>query len=171
MNKSYNFNPPTYHNICQRSTAQHDDKLTYDLGFGVPGIYVIVGKSQIVKSTAMKRWGHELIKAGISPDSVVFLNGKGVDDHHKLFSVVDAHLKQMPASVPNGLANLPLRYMVIDEIASIKNWDRGIKDLADAGILRDVFLVLTGSDLILTKEACMTFPRRHRQVGIDKFLL
>jgi hypothetical protein len=145
-----------------------NDKLIHSLGFGVPGIYTIGGGRQIGKSTFMKQWMHELINAGINARSLVFLTGEGIDDHHQLFSVVADLLKQMPPSAPKKNSNLPLRYMVIDEVTYIKNWDRGIKALADAGILEDVFLVLTGSDLVLMKEARMTFPgRRGRAYPAD----
>jgi len=146
-----------------------DDKLIDALGFGVPVIYVIVGKPQISKSTAIKKWMHELIKTGINPDSLVFLPGERIGNQDKLVSLATELLEKMPASTPNGCANLPLKYIIIDKIGSIKNWDRGIKALADKGILGNVVLVLTGSDLILAKEVRMTFPYRRRQVSPVSF--
>lgn len=42
-----------------------------------------------------------------------------------------------------------LRFLIVDEVTYIKEWDRGIKYLADIGIFDNVILMLTGSDLVL----------------------
>ena len=41
----------------------------------------------------------------------------------------------------------------MDEVTYIWDWDRGVKYLADAGLLDDVVLVLTGSDSVVIREA------------------
>ncbi|MBI1954704.1 MAG: ATP-binding protein [Proteobacteria bacterium] len=98
---------------------------------------------------------HRLLQEGKPPRSVVFLTGEVIDDHHALIRIVQDVLEQMPALI--------LKYILIDEITYIKGWDKGIKFLADVGILDDVILVLTGSDLVLMKEACARFPGRRGQ--------
>lgn len=46
-------------------------------------------------------------------------------------------------------------YLLLDEVTYIRGWDKGVKFLADAGILRHKILMLTGSDTALIKEARM----------------
>ena len=59
-------------------------------------------------------------------------------------------------------------YIVIDEITYIKNWDKGIKFLTDAGYFHDCIIVLTGSDLALMQSARMTFlGRRGKAEKVD----
>ena len=43
----------------------------------------------------------------------------------------------------------------------IKNWDKGVKYLADAGALENAIVMITGSDLNIIKEARMRFPGRR----------
>ena len=43
----------------------------------------------------------------------------------------------------------------------IKNWEKAVKYAADAGLLQNVVLILTGSDSILIQEARMSFPGRR----------
>jgi predicted AAA+ superfamily ATPase len=46
-------------------------------------------------------------------------------------------------------------YLLLDEVTYIRGWDKRVKFLADAGILRHKILMLTGSDTALIKEARM----------------
>lgn len=72
------------------------------------------------------------------------------------------------------LAAMPentLRYCIIDEITYVPHWDKAIKYAADAGLLENVILILTGSDLILIQEAMMRFPGRRGKSSIVNFHL
>lgn len=61
-----------------------------------------------------------------------------------------------------------LKYLILDEITYIKEWDKTIKYLADIGALEQVILVLSSSDLTLTQEACKRFPgRRGKAAKVD----
>ncbi len=127
----------------------HKSSLLDDLPLGEPGIYTITGGRQIGKTTLLKQWMQQIIKNNVSPESVLYLTGELIDDHHALVRIVMESLKQK------------LQYLLIDEITYIRNWDKGIKYLADTGTLENVTLVLTGSDLVVIKEARMRFPGRR----------
>ena len=58
----------------------------------------------------------------------------------------------------DGNRPVPSSYLLIDEVAYIGEWDRGVKYLADAGLLRGVVLVLTGSDSVLIRDARAHLP-------------
>ena len=63
------------------------------------------------------------------------------------------------------------RYILLDEVTYIAGWDKGIKYLADAGLLEGVVLIATGSDTAVIQEARMRFPGRRGQAATVDFHL
>lgn len=129
-----------------------------------PGIYTVGGGRQIGKTTLMKQWMAELIQNGIVPKCIAYLTGELIDDYHSLVRLITETLDEMPST------NV-LRYLLLDEVTYIRNWDRGVKYLTDAGILENVILFLTGSDLVIIKEARMRFPGRRGTASTVDFHL
>lgn len=126
----------------------------------IPGIYSISGGRQIGKTTFLKQWMQRLLTNGINPKSIAYFTGEIIVDHLSLIRQLQAYLQIMPQNT--------LRYIIIDEVTYIQNWDMGVKFLADAGLLSDVILVITGSDLVIIQEARMRFPgRRGRSKQVD----
>jgi predicted AAA+ superfamily ATPase len=118
-----------------------------------PGIYTISGGRQVGKTTLLKQWMAKLIKDAADPQKIVFVTGELIDDHHSLVRLISEILNEMPDE--------PLRYLIVDEVTYIKDWDKAVKYLADAGLLENVVLTLTGSDLIIIREARMRFTGRR----------
>jgi predicted AAA+ superfamily ATPase len=61
--------------------------------------------------------------------------------------------------------------VLLDEVTYIRDWDKGVKFLADAGFLQNVALVLTGSDSVIIREARMRFPGRRGSAPVADFHL
>jgi len=120
-----------------------------------PGIYTISGGRQVGKTTLLKQWMAQQLKDNVIPSSIVYLTGELVDDHHSLIRVITEVLDEMPDD--------DLNYLIVDEVTYIKDWDKGVKYLADAGLLENVVLMLTGSDSVIIREARMRFPGRRGQ--------
>lgn len=120
----------------------------------IPGIYTLGGGRQIGKTTFLKQWMDQLLQKGVNPINIFFLTGEIIDDAKALINVISETL----ASMAN---QKQLKYLILDEITYIKDWDKGVKFLADAGTLNNVMLILTGSDLLLIREARMRFPGRR----------
>lgn len=118
----------------------------------LPGIYTLGGGRQIGKTTLLKQWVAQLIASGVHPETIVFLTGELINDHHHMVELI----QHFVATHDNSLS-----YIIIDEITYIKQWDRAIKFAADAGYLQNCILMLTGSDLSLMQAARMTFPGRR----------
>ena len=133
----------------------HRSKLISRLSRLNTGIYTISGGRQVGKTTLLKQWMAQLIKDAIDPGTIAFVTGELIDDHHSLIRVISEVLNEMPRE--------RLKYLIVDEVTYIKDWDKGVKYLADAGLLENVVLVLTGSDLIIIREARMRFPGRRGQ--------
>jgi predicted AAA+ superfamily ATPase len=118
-----------------------------------PGIYTVSGGRQIGKTTLLKQWMNELLESGVAPERITYITGELVDDHHSLVRLLADILKER--------SDTDLCYILLDEVTYIKNWDKGVKYLADAGMLENVILLITGSDLVIIKEARMRFPGRR----------
>ena len=105
------------------------------------------------KSTLLKQWMAELLRQGTAPERVSYFTGELIDDHHALVRLATDELGAEAAG--------DKAFLVIDEVTYIRGWDRGVKYLADAGLLDRVVLMLTGSDLALLREARSMLPGRR----------
>jgi len=127
------------------------------------GIYTIGGGRQVGKTTLVKQWMADLLKSGVAPERIVYFTGELIDDHHSLVRLITETLDEMP--------NTDLRFLILDEVTYIRQWDKGIKYLADAGILEKTVMVVTGSDLVIIQEARMRFPGRRGAADVVDFHL
>jgi len=125
----------------------------------VPGVYSITGGRQVGKTTVTKQWMAELLDSGVRPERIAYLTGELIDDHHALVQIITDVLRQ-PAR--------GRRYIVLDEVTYVRDWDKGVKYLADAGMLESTILLLTGSDSVLIRDARSRMPgRRGRSQTVD----
>jgi predicted AAA+ superfamily ATPase len=131
----------------------YQSKIIEQLPIDQAGIYSLSGGRQIGKTTLLKQWMEQLLIKGINPKSIAFFSGELIDDSHALLNLLQQQLVEMPSNT--------MRYLLIDEVTYIKDWDKAIKYAADGGLLEEVELVITGSDLVLIKEARMRFPGRR----------
>lgn len=127
-----------------------------------PGIYTLGGGRQVGKTTLLKQWMARLMAEGAAPASIAFFSGELIDDHHALIRLLSDEILEMSG---------PLYYLIVDEVSYIREWDRAVKYLADAGLLQSTVLVLTGSDLSFIREARMRFPGRRGRADEADFHL
>ncbi|MBM3268343.1 MAG: ATP-binding protein [Candidatus Sericytochromatia bacterium] len=139
----------------------HRPALLARLPRGVPGAFTVGGGRQIGKTTLLKLWMAELLKEGVAPERIAFFTGELIDDHHALVRLVGECLNDRHSPDPG--------YLILDEVTYIREWDRGVKYLADAGVLADTTLVLTGSDLTFLRQARMRFPGRRGPADVADF--
>lgn len=119
----------------------------------IPGIYTLCGGRQIGKSTLAKQWMLKLLHNGIQANSIAYFTGEVIVDHLSLIKQLQSNLQEMPQE--------NYKYIIIDEVTYISNWDMGIKFLADAGLFEEAIVIVTGSDLAIIQEARMRFPGRR----------
>ena len=155
-------NDPQLRHLAQ-CPYQHRSALIDRLPRRTPGIYSLGGGRQTGKSTLLKQWMAELLSEGVPPQAVSYLSGELIDDHHGLLRHMDAHL----ADAPEG----EFSYLIVDEVTYIRGWDMAVKYAADAGMLDQVALVVTGSDLSFIQEARMRFPGRRGTAAVSDFHL
>ncbi|MCF8120593.1 MAG: ATP-binding protein [Deltaproteobacteria bacterium] len=158
--------PLTYHlrdphlKRLNKQSLIHHSYLLKELPYNKPGIFTVSGGRQTGKTTLMKQWMALLLKKAVAPERIAYLTGELIDDHHALLRLIEETLNAMPQNT--------FRYLILDEATYIKDWDKGVKYMADAGLLENTALFLTGSDLAFIKEARMRFPgRRGTQATVD----
>ncbi|MDQ2994083.1 MAG: ATP-binding protein [Pseudomonadota bacterium] len=149
--------------VLRGQTYIYEAPLIHEIPRDIPGIYTVCGGRQIGKTTLMKQWMLSLLRSGVEPQRIAFLSGELINDHHALYKLVSNQLDEMP--------NDKIRYFIIDEITYISDWDKGIKYLAETGLIRDVVLILTGSDIVILQEARMRFPGRRGKADKVNFHL
>ena len=147
----------------QQQLLIHHSHLLNKLPCDQPGIYTIGGGRQIGKTTLTKQWMAELLQSGVAPERIAYLTGELIDDHHSLVRLITEMLNVMPVT--------DVCYLILDEVTYIRDWDKGIKYMADTGTLENIVLILTGSDLVIIKEARMRFPGRRGTAATVDFHL
>ena len=105
-------------------------------------VYVLRGPRQVGKTTLMKLKIRELIRSGAEPRQVFYYPCDLVEGPEKLVNIMTTYQDSTRSDRTKRL------YIILDEISSVKDWQKGIKSLYDAGRLRKCTLILTGSHSI-----------------------
>ena len=117
-----------------------------------PGILMVRGPRQYGKSTWLEA---ELGRAvgEFGPGSAWYLDGDEIADVETLIARVRELLGTFDP-------RRRVRRLFIDEITAVEGWQRGLKRLADAGELRDVLVVTTGSRAVDLRRGAERLPGR-----------
>jgi predicted AAA+ superfamily ATPase len=122
-------------------------------------IYVLRGPRQVGKTTLMKLKIRELLTEGVEPRHIFYWPCDLVEGPEKLVRIITSYQDFSRKDKTTRL------YLILDEISAVKDWQKGIKSLYDAGALRKCTLVLTGSHSIDLRKATETLARRRGEVG------
>lgn len=127
-----------------------------------PGnIFTLRGPRQVGKTTMVKLLIKGLLE-NEDPRSVFFWNCDELVDFRELSSVLREFL---------AFAGQGDKYIFLDEISRVKDWQRSIKFLADAGELEHSSLLLTGSHTLDIKYGAERLPGRTGILGKNFTLL
>jgi len=121
-------------------------------------VYVLRGPRQVGKTTLMKLKIRELIRSGAEPRQVFYYPCDLVEGPEKLVNIMTTYQDSTRSDRTKRL------YIILDEISSVKDWQKGIKSLYDAGRLRKCMVILTGSHSIDLRKATETLARRRGEV-------
>ena len=151
----------------QRQPLVHRPALLDRLPRGAPGIYTLGGGRQVGKTTLLKQLIESLlIDDGVAPERVAYVTGELFRDADDLRRTIGDLVEQAERAGRDGSPGLA--YILVDEVTWVEGWDRAVKFLADSGALDQVFLLLTGSDLVLIQDAMRRLPgRRGRADEVD----
>ena len=119
-----------------------------------PGIYTIRGPRQIGKTTFLKLYIKKLIKNGVKPSNIFFFTCDGINDRFDLIETIKTYFQIF--EVKSG----EIKYIFIDEVTAIEDWQKSLKYLVDIGLLDDCLVILTGSSAYDLKRSSERLPGR-----------
>jgi predicted AAA+ superfamily ATPase len=145
-----------------------DEPFVFRPDFGLPelpeqpGILLVRGARQYGKSTWMQQRIAETIER-FGPGTAFYLNGDEIRHHESL-------AEQVRLLLPLYSTNASVRRLFIDEITAVVDWERAIKMLADAGELRRVLLVTTGSKAADLRRGAERLPGRKGRLDRTSYI-
>ena len=130
-------------------------------------IYTLRGPRQVGKTTLVKILIRDLLKGIYDSKSIFYYTCDLIANEKELFEVINLYLDWASAF------NLDRKYIVLDEISAVKDWEKGLKYLVDAGFLINTSIILTGSHSIDIKQSIERLPGRRGEGSetIDKILM
>jgi len=120
-------------------------------------IFIMKGPRQIGKSTLVKLLLKELLQSGTSPGLLLYLalDIAGLKSEHDLFTALVTYNEFAAARGPGT------RFIFLDEVTAVTDWQTAIKKAHDSGILRNTFLLATGSSALDLKRGSERLPGRR----------
>lgn len=120
------------------------------------GIYSIRGPRQIGKTTWIKLTIKDLLKK-IPVEDIMYFNCDILNSKEDIISLIREYFELFEKR--------GRKYIFLDEISYVKDWQLAIKHIYDSGELQNIVLVITGSYSIDIKKAFEKLPGR---IGFGK---
>ena len=131
-------------------------------------VYTLRGLRQVGKTTLIKLWIKKFIaEQTISPWNILYYS---LDLHKDPIDVVDLIRKYM--KITSRSRDSKRCYILLDEITTIPNWQKGVKVLIDSGEIKNCTVIATGSQAIDLKGSAERLPGRRGDTddSYDKIL-
>lgn len=138
-------------------TFKYLPKNVLDIELRSGDINLITGPRQTGKSTAIKLYIRHLLKTAFSPKSILFFSCDALSTRQDVIDLIIDF---------DRISSSSQKAIFLDEVTSVSDWPQGIKWLADAGLLQDKTVFLTGSSSLSFKKSGEFLPGR-RGKGID----
>lgn len=121
-----------------------------------PGIFTLTGTHQSGKTTLLKTWIKNLLDKDIFPKRIIYFACETLENYHALQREVQKQIESLPANEP--------LHIILDDISAVRDWEKGIKPLADSGSLNHVVLMLSSSDLTLAQKVQNLFFNQRDKI-------
>ncbi len=113
----------------------------------IPGnLYSLRGPRQIGKTTLVKLILESLIQNGVKEKAVFYISCDSILDSGELLKTLRTYHEYADSFLINE------KYIFLDEISGIQNWQKTVKILVDSGEIEDTCLFLTGSHTLDIKK-------------------
>ena len=145
-----------------------EESFVFRIEFGLaelpvePGVILVRGARQYGKSTWLQNRIRETVQR-FGPGTAFYLNGDELRDDTAL-------IEQIRLLLPLYAVKAPVRRLFIDEITAVKGWQRALKVLLDAGELRHVLLVTTGSRASDLRHGAERLPGRKGKLARSTYI-
>jgi len=146
-----------------------EPRIKYKFDLNVDVIYTLRGPRQVGKTTLLKDMLKGLLESKVPPRNLFYFSCDLIDNPKALADTLSAYLDSVRS---NGNQRA---YLFIDEVSSVKDWQKAVKFLADKGALVTATLILTGSHTLDIKKASEKLPGRRGGAStegpLDKIML
>jgi predicted AAA+ superfamily ATPase len=120
-------------------------------------VYVLRGPRRVGKTTLVKLRIQELLEQGVDPHNIFYYPCDALESPTQLRSVIDEYLSDVREKEE-------WCFLFIDEVSMLKEWQRAIKLLFDAGKFKDCTVLLTGSHSIDLRKGSESLAGRRGQI-------
>ncbi len=143
-------------------------KITWDFESDNTVVYTLRGTRQIGKTTLIKLQIRKSLKGGMSPWNIFYCSLDLYKTPRELVDVIETYNR-----LTHSMWNDERRYIFLDEVTTIPNWQKGIKWLVDIDKITNSTIVATGSDAIDLQRSIERLPGRRGHItdSYDKILL
>lgn len=131
---------------------RYTPSLLSTITFNKGDIHVIRGPRQVGKTTTLKLIIKRLLGEVKNPDSIIYLSCESLESFQEMERVLIECLKD---------ARQDHIYLFLDEISFVHLWQRAILALSNMGMLKNVTVILTGSNARDLKESSERLPGRR----------
>jgi hypothetical protein len=125
------------------------------LDFSKDIVYTLRGPRQVGKTTLLKLLIAEKYETGIPAQNLLYYACDLVDNPKELATIIErfVNVRRMRDSKSR-------LYLFLDEVSSVKGWQKGVKFLIDKGVLRNTALILSGSHSLDLRISAEQLPGR-----------
>ena len=152
----------------KNSSIKWEPRLRFTFDTSKDLIYSLRGPRQIGKTTLIKLQIKDFLEKGISPWNIMYYAFDIDNTPKELVNLIKNYLDNTKRA-----RNGKRCYLFLDEISSIKNWQRGIKRLWDQRRLENCSVIATGSHTVDLKISTEKLPGRRGETSdtLDKIML
>ncbi len=151
------------------SKIHWDPRIRHTFDYSKDIVYSLRGPRQVGKTTLIKLQIKNFLEKGVSPWNIFYYSFD-----------LDNSAKDVQRVIKNYLENTLRQrieknrcYIFLDEVSSVKNWQKAIKLLVDMSLLKNCTVVVTGSHSIDLKRSNELLPGRKGETDsvYDKIML
>ena len=150
------------------SNIRYDPRLRKRFDYDHDIVYSLRGPRQVGKTTLIKLQIREFLQDKIQPWNVLFYT---FDLGNSAQDVADTVRTYLDLSKQQRKGNRC--FLFLDEISSIKNWQKGVKWLWDQGYLKNCTVIASGSHALDMEHSAERLPNRRGETTdtYDKIIL
>lgn len=152
--------------VFQNSRLRWEPALLDQVDLEQDAIYTLRGPRQVGKTTLLKQWIGRLLTRVPDPQAIFYYSCDLLSDRQELFSLLRQYQDIcQPRSFPR-------RYIFLDEVSMLPDWQRAVKAAADLGWTDHTMILATGSSAVDLRRGAEQMPgRRGSPAKLDWLLL
>lgn len=119
---------------------------------------VFLGSRQVGKTTYLKSYIKYLIEQGKNERNLIYFSCEPLSTKKDLINLFK--------EIEEISLNEEKKYLFLDEITAVENWEQAIKYLLEQKIIKNFQLICTGSNAHLLKKGIERFPGRNIEIKL-----